>query len=299
MKIHEVFKEKKPLFSYEIFPPKRDGDLGAMLKTIEALAKQKPDFISVTYGAAGSERNDNTLNMAKDIQRTYGLSALAHLTCAGATQSEMDVILNRMKNEGLENLLLLRGDLPDGYDAEASGFRYASDLIRHVKAKYDFSIGAACYPEGHIESKSRTVDLIHLRDKVQAGADFLITQLFFDNERFFDFTNEARCLDIKVPIFAGVMPVLSRVQIERMVALSGAYLPSKFKRVLSRYEHNPEALADAGIAYALEQIVDLLSSGVDGIHLYVMNKPEISERLIRSVSALLEDLKHDRSSSPL
>ncbi len=291
MKIHQLYTEKKPLFSFEIFPPKRDGDKAALLHTIDKLAEQTPDFISVTYGAAGTERGADTLNLARDIRTRHGIESLAHMTLAGAEKREINGVLDTMAHSGIENVLLLRGDITRETPKPMDGFTYAADLIRHVKSRYDFSIGAACYPEGHIECKSRALDLIHLKQKVDAGADFLITQLFFDNERFYEFLNEVRCLDVKVPVIAGVMPVLNKVQIERMVALSGAHLPDKFKRILQRYETKPEALVDAGIAYALEQIVDLLSSGVDGIHFYVLNKPNISERVVRSVSEILKALK--------
>lgn len=296
MKIHELYTQKKPLFSYEIFPPKREGDLSAMFSTIEKLAVQNPDFISVTYGAAGSERSHTTLNIAHDVKKNHGIESLAHLTLAGAEKSDIDEVLSAMKLKGIENVLLMRGDITETTPKPENGFRYASELIAYVKGKYDFSIGAACYPEGHIEAKSRTADLFHLKEKVQAGADFLISQLFFDNEKFYEFLSEARSLDINIPIFAGVMPVLNKNQIERMTALSGAALPEKFKRILNRYEHKPDALMEAGIAYACEQIVDLLSYGVDGIHFYVLNRPSISERVISSFSSILKELKVDDAS---
>lgn len=291
MKIHQLFEAKKPLFSFEIFPPKREGDIQSMLQTIDKLAVQKPDFISVTYGAAGTERSTSTLNMAEEIQSKHKIESLAHLTLAGAEKSDIDAILLEMKKRHINNVLLMRGDITENTPKPQNGFKYASELIAYVKERYDFSIGAACYPEGHVEARSRTADLIHLKEKVAAGADFLISQLFFDNEKFYDFQNEARSLDIDIPIFAGVMPVLNKAQIERMTQLSGAALPDKFKRIVNRYEHNPDALMEAGIAYACEQIIDLLSYGVDGIHFYVLNKPNVSERVVNSVSAILKELK--------
>lgn len=295
MLIHQLAKNKRPLISFEIFPPKRMGDLGSVYRTIEELSDLSPDFCSVTYGAAGSERGEGTLRIADWIQREMGIDALAHLTCVGATREEMGRVLDTFSERGIHNILALRGDRPETEAPFTSDFHHASDLILMIRERSNFSIGAACYPEGHVEAPSRTADLFHLREKAEAGTDFLISQLFFDNEKFYDFRREMRSLDIQVPLFAGIMPVLNRRQIERMVALSGANLPPKFRKVLLRYEHDPDALLDAGIAYAVEQIVDLLSSGVDGIHLYVMNRPEVARRLVRSTQSIVKMLKAERA----
>lgn len=294
MKIHQMFETGRPVLSFEVFPPKRDGDISSIYKTIEDLAQVGPDYISVTYGAAGSERGNETLHIASTIKREYGIEALAHLTGVKADEAEIGKILDLYNAYDIQNILALRGDL-DTHDLNdingtpSNGrFKYASELIAHIKKTDRFSIGAACYPEQHIEARSRTTDLIHLKEKVDAGADFLVTQLFFDNEKFYDFRNEARSLDIDVPITVGIMPVLARKQIERIVALSGAYLPEKFKKILVKYEHKPAVLQDAGIAYACEQIVDLLSSGVDGIHIYVMNKPEVARRILDNIGGIMK-----------
>ena len=288
MKIHQMFETGRPVLSFEVFPPKRDGDISSIYQTIEDLAQVGPDYISVTYGAAGSERGSQTLHIASAIKREYGIEALAHLTGVKADEAEIEKILDLYDAHDIQNILALRGDLETNDTPGSNRFRYASDLITHIKKTDRFSIGAACYPEQHIEARSRTTDLIHLKEKVDAGADFLVTQLFFDNEKFYDFRTEARSLDIDVPITVGIMPVLARRQIERIVALSGAYLPDKFKKILVKYEHKPAALQDAGIAYACEQIVDLLSSGVDGIHIYVMNKPEVARRILDNIGGIMK-----------
>ncbi|MBS7527716.1 methylenetetrahydrofolate reductase [NAD(P)H] [Fusibacter paucivorans] len=291
MDIKTIFNKKKPVLSFEIFPPKRDGDLNSVYKTIDALAMLDPDYISVTYGAAGSERSNTTLDIAAFIRKQYQIESLAHLTCVSSSKDDVDRIFDKFEAAEIENILALRGDLPEGMATNNRAFQYAGDLIQYIKETRNFTVGAACYPEGHIEAKSRTVDLINLKQKTAQGADFLVTQLFFDNEKFYDFRREVRALDIDIPITAGIMPVLNKNQIERMVALSGASLPDKFKRIMSKYEFNPQALHDAGIIYASEQLVDLLSTGVDGIHLYVMNKPEVAKQLVDNVSNVLKALR--------
>lgn len=291
MKIHE--KNNSPSYSFEVFPPKRDGSKEQILSTLEEIVKYEPDFISVTYGASGSERGNETIEICSHIKDDFKIEPLMHLTCAGASKADIDAVMADMKNRGLNNALLMRGDRREELSEEEQfkDFHHASDLIEYVASKYDIGIGGACYPEKHISSKSVTSDLLHLRTKVQSGTNFLISQFFFDNEKFYRFVHEARSVDIDIPIFAGIMPVLNKNQIHRMVQLSGASLPDKFRKILDRYEHNPEALRDAGITYASEQIVDLLSSDVDGIHLYVMNKPEIARKISENIGSILKDCK--------
>lgn len=293
MKIKEIFNAKNPVLSFEIFPPKRDGDLSTIYQTIDSLAQLSPDYISVTYGAAGSERSNTTLDIAAHIKKQYAIESLAHLTCVSSTKSEVDEIFNQFEASGIENILALRGDLAPGMESQDRAFKYAGDLIKYMKETRQFSIGAACYPEKHIEAKSRTMDLINLKNKVGNGADFLVTQLFFDNEKFYEFRDEVRALEIDIPITVGIMPVLNKNQIERMVALSGASLPEKFKKIMAKYEHKPQALHDAGIVYASEQLIDLLSNGVDGVHLYVMNKPLVAKQLVDNVSNVLKALRNE------
>ncbi|WIF95386.1 methylenetetrahydrofolate reductase [NAD(P)H] [Caminicella sporogenes] len=279
------FKNKRPLISFEIFPPKRDYPIDTIYNTIKALNDLRPDFISVTYGAGGSTK-DTTVEIASFIKNKYNLSSLAHLTCFTSSREDIDNILNSLKAHGIRNVLALRGDYPSGNNlsyAISNGYKYARDLIAHIRERGEFCIGAACYPEKHIECKSLNLDLIYLKEKVDAGVDFLITQLFFDNEIFYRFREKTSKLNIDVPILAGILPVLNKKQIERIVSLTGCTLPPKFLRILQKYEHNPEALKEAGIAYAVEQIVDLLSWGVDGVHIYTMNKAKTTRRILNSI----------------
>lgn len=293
MKIKDKYEKEGPLYSFEVFPPKREGDLDNMVATLHELAQWHPDYMSVTYGAAGAARGMLTLKLAEYIRKELDIEPLMHLTCVGYSQAELAEILARIEAAGIENTLLLRGDRREDGETPSDGFRYANELVAYVRSKHAFCIGAATYPEGHTEARSLTADLIRLRDKVNAGADFLVTQLFFDNDAFFRFLETARSIDINVPISAGIMPCLNKAQIVRMTALSGASLPPKFRRMLDRYEHAPEAMYDAGIAYACEQIIDLLSSGADGIHLYVMNRPEVAQAITRGIGRTLQTVKEE------
>lgn len=285
MKTAELF-EQKTVFSLEVFPPKPDADESVIYRTLEELSDIQPDFISVTYGAGGGKNGCKTIQIATDIQNRYGVESVAHLPCIGLTKAQAREILNSMQENGIENILALRGDRPDGTPA-AGDFRHASDLIAFIRDNYDFNILAACYPEIHPESTSAVDDLKWLRYKVECGADHLITQLFLDNDYFYDFREKARIAGINAPIEAGIMPVTNKRQIERMVKLCGVELPKKFVRVLEKYEHNETALRDAGIAYAIDQITDLIADGVDGIHLYTMNNPYIAHKIYDAVQSLL------------
>lgn len=287
MKIKDLFKGK-PLISLEIFPPKPEAPIDTIFNTIHELAYLDPAFISVTYGAGGSGKG-HTVEIADVIQNKYGIDALAHLTCINSTTEEISSILQELKDANVENVLALRGDKPRGVSSKElinNQYKYASDLIEHIGKFGGFSIGGACYPEYHTEATDRVSDLRNLRSKVNGGTDFLITQLFLDNNYFYDFKEKLDLMDITVPVSAGIMPVINKKQIERITSLCGTNIPDKFKRILNKYEHNPEALKDAGIAYATEQIIDLLSSGVDGIHLYTMNKPEVARRIIEPISSM-------------
>jgi len=288
MLIKELFKTKKPVLSLEIFPPKKDSPIEVIYDTIEGLKDLRPDFISVTYGAGGSS-TDRTVEIASLLKNKYGIEALAHLTCIASTKEQINAILDRLQQQGIENILALRGDLPADPNfkfPDPLNYRYARDLIVHIREHSSVCVGAACYPEGHIEAPSLEKDLQNLQDKVQAGADFLITQLFFDNDLFYNFMDKLAARGVSVPVTAGIMPVLNRKQIERMTALSGASLPPKFRRMMEKYEHDPAAIKEAGIAYATEQIIDLLSWGVAGIHLYTMNKPEVARGIIGNISSI-------------
>jgi len=288
MDIKGIFAIKKPVLSLEIFPPKKDSPIETIYHTLEGLKDLKPDYISVTFGAGGSTTT-RTVEIASMIKKQYGIEALAHLTCITATKQEITGILHQLQENGIENVLALRGDLPKDPEfkfPDPLHFRYAKDLIGEIKDRWDFSVGAACYPEGHPECSDIKSDINNLKAKIDAGADFLITQLFFDNDKFYSFMDMLKKLGIESPVSAGIMPVLNRNQIERMLALSRATLPPKFMRIMERYEHNPEALKEAGIAYATEQIIDLISWGIDGIHIYTMNRPEVSRKIVGNISAI-------------
>lgn len=286
MKISELFGKGKCVFSFEVFPPKKTMPLDTIYPTLISLKKLDPAFISVTCGAGGSGADSNTCKVVSYIKSELGIESCAHLTCVSSTKSEVDAVLDELKSNGIENILALRGDInPD--NPMKTDFKYASELISYLRAKGDFHVSAACYPEGHIESRDMVTDIRHLKEKVDAGAEHLMSQLFFDNASFFDFLEKARIAGINVPIEAGIMPVVNKKQIERMVSMCGASLPAKFTRMMARFENSPEALRDAGIAYAIDQIVDLVSSGVDGIHLYTMNNPYVAEKISAAVSGLL------------
>lgn len=295
MKIKELFKNK-PVISLEIFPPKPESPVDTIYKTIDGLYDLKPDYISVTYGAGGSSKS-HTLKIADIIKNKYNIEALAHLTCINSTKEDVDNVLKELKSYGVENVLALRGDIPlDGeFDINAKrDFTYAKDLVNYIKENNDFCIAGACYPEVHIECTDSKEDLKHLKEKVDNGADFLITQLFFDNNLFYSFKEKADAIGINIPISAGIMPVINKKQIERITSLCGTSIPLKFRRILDKYEHNPEALKEAGIAYATEQIIDLLSYGIDGIHLYTMNKPEISRKIFNQIESIRSYFKEDK-----
>lgn len=281
----------KPTLSFEIFPPKGTGDLSSIFSTVDALASLAPDLISVTYGAGGTSR-ENTAEIASAIQNRYGIPALAHLTCVGCAEPEMDRILADLKQRGVKNILALRGDLAEG-DA-LHDFRYASDLVSFIKKNYDFNVFAACYPEKHTEARSMEADLRHLGDKTVCGADVLISQLFFDNTAFYNFLERARENGIQTPIVAGIMPITSAAQIKKMVSLCGASVPDAVRRIINAYGHNAMAMREAGIAYATNQIVDLLARGVDGIHLYTMNQPDIAKRISENIRGILFALRVKR-----
>lgn len=285
MKISKLFPNK-PILSFEVFPPKRTASVDTIYNTLDQLQNLHPDFISVTYGAGGSENCKTTFEIASAIQNQYQIESAAHLPCIGLTKEDVFLQLKKLENAGIENILALRGDLPSNAIPKGD-FLHASDLITFIREHGDFHILAACYPEGHTESDSIVSDMRNLKIKVDAGADQLITQLFFDNDCFYRFRERCQLSGIHVPIEAGIMPVTNKKQIERMVSLCGASLPKKFTAMMERYEHDPESIRDAGIAYAVDQIVDLIAQGVDGIHLYTMNNPYIAARIYESIHRLI------------
>lgn len=288
MKISSLFQPGKTVFSLEVFPPKRTSPIETIYQTLKELGDLHPDFISVTYGAGGNTADSSTCQIAARIKKEYGIEALAHLTCVNSTRENVKAIIHQFRENNIENVLALRGDISPEVPRQED-FSYAMDLIRYLKEDHEGSsmgISAACYPEGHPEADSPEGDLIRLKEKVETGAQHLVSQLFFENDTFYKFVEKARKEGISVPIEAGIMPVVNKRQIERMVSLCGASLPAKFTKMMNRYENNPEAMRDAGIAYAVDQIVDLIANGVDGIHLYTMNNPLIARRIADSIQSL-------------
>lgn len=282
MKIANLFTKKKPTISFEVFPPNEIYSLEEVFNVIDKLAELKPDFISVTYGAGGATRG-RTVEIASKIKNENHIEALAHLTCIGAEASEIDSITAELKKNNIENILALRGDYPkDNSITKQGDFAHACDLVKYLKEKNSFSIGGAYYPEGHQDTND-LLDLFNLKTKVEAGTDFLISQIFFDNEQFYEFRDKLRKLNINVPLVAGIMPVTNAKQIRKITSLCGCSIPEKLAKILDRYENNPQALKEAGIAYATEQIIDLITSDIDGIHLYTMNKVETAGKIMESI----------------
>ncbi len=291
MKIDRLFNKNRTVFSFEVFPPKKTSSIDTIYKTLEELEGLKPDFISVTYGAGGLEAgNSKTCEIASRILDKHNITSMAHLTCVNSNKEQIDKELKALEKNGIKNILALRGDINPDLPRQ-NDFVYASDLIKYIKETTGdtFHISAACYPETHGESKDLKTDILNLKTKVDAGARHLISQLFFDNNFFYDFQEKTAIAGIDVPIEAGIMPVINAKQIERMVSMCGASLPPKFSKMIQKYADKPEALKDAGIAYAIDQIVDLISNGVDGIHLYTMNNPYVARRILEAVGSLLNN----------
>lgn len=285
MKIKEILAEGRPTLSFEVFPPKTEEKYESVEKAAFAIASLKPDFMSVTYGAGGGT-SQYTVSIASKIKKEYKVASLAHLTCVSSTREEVHRVLEQMKEEGIENVLALRGDIPADGPA-AHDYKYASQLIREIREYGDFCIGAACYPEGHVESANKTEDILHLKEKVEAGCDFVTTQMFFDNNILYNYLYRIREKGITVPVVAGIMPVTNAGQIKRICQLSGTYLPARFKAIVDRFGDNPAAMKQAGIAYATDQIIDLIANGVNGIHVYSMNKPDVAESILKNLSEIL------------
>lgn len=285
MKIKDMFAQKKTVISLEIFPPKLDAPVEAIYETLDRLSGLAPDFISVTYGAGGKAK-DRTLEIASKIKNQYKIESLAHLTCISSTKEEIKSMLAEIRENNIENILALRGDIPDDPNFDFPNplqYEHAAELVNEINEFGGFSIGGACYPEGHVDCESKVKDIKHLKEKTDKGLDFLITQLFYDNERFYSFMEQIDLAGIDVPVSAGILPVLNKNQILRITKLSGCAIPPKFQRILDRYENNPSALKEAGEAYAIEQIIDLMAWGVRGIHLYTMNKPDTAWRIMGNI----------------
>lgn len=289
MNIADLFK-KKTVFSFEVFPPKKESGVETIYKTLEELKQLNPDFISVTYGAGGvGVANATTVDLCSKIKNEYGIETIAHLTCLYNTKEDIDRILEELKEKGIDNILALRGDVNPNFELKHD-FRYASELTEYIMSKnMGFNVSGGCYPEVHQEAESMIADIKNLKKKIDAGADHLISQLFFDNNAFYDFIEKVRIAGIDVPIEAGIMPVTNKKQIERMVSMCGASIPAKLSKVLQRFGDNPEATRDAGISYAIDQIIDLVANGVEGIHIYTMNDPYIAGKITKSVESIIKN----------
>lgn len=287
MKIIDLLNEDKVTLSFEVFPPKTSSRYENVLKAAEKIASLNPNFMSVTYGAGGGT-SAHTVALAKDIHEKYGVEVMAHLTCVSSTREHVESMVEQFEENGIENIMALRGDIPsDGKVGE--DYQYACQLIKELKAKGDFCIGAACYPEGHVESPSIKEDIQHLKEKVEAGADFLTTQMFFDNNVFYNFLYKIKEAGIDVPVVAGIMPITNAKQVSRAVQMSGtSIIPYHFKMMVDAFGDNPEIMKQAGIIYASEQIIDLIANGVKHIHVYTMNKPDVAEGIMNNLSELLK-----------
>lgn len=285
MKVSQICKNKRSL-SFEIYPPKKDEELKNIDATLDVLCELKPDFISVTFGAGGSSNCNRTIELAKKIKNDYGVEPVVHLTCLHYDRDEIDEFTRILEYEGIENILALRGDInpniPDKKD-----FGHSSDLISYMKKKSDFCFLGACYPECHPESSDVIFDMKYLKKKVEAGAEILLSQLFFDNRIFYRFFDKCRIADIDVPVIPGVMPVINAAQIKRMVSICHASFPERFQRIISRYEDSKAALFDAGMSYCLSQIIDLLTNDISGIHLYTMNNPLVARRICEGIKNIV------------
>lgn len=286
MKITESYEKNKKSLSFEIFPPKKDSELKNIDETLAVLCELNPDFISVTFGAGGSANCNRTIELAKKIKQEYHVEPVVHLTCLHYNKAEIDEFARILQNEGIQNILALRGDRnPD--ICEKNDFLHASDLIAYLRQWKYFCIAGACYPECHPESENRVSEMAHLKEKTDAGAELLLSQLFFDNDLFFRFTEDCRIAGIRTPIIPGIMPVINAAQITRMVTMCGASFPARFQKIINKFQEKKEALFDAGMSYALSQVIDLLANDVDGIHLYTMNNPVVARKICEGIRHII------------
>ena len=288
MKIRDLITQDKATLSFEVFPPKKDTDFADVEAAALGIAAFKPDYMSVTYGAGGSTKG-HTIQLAREIQEKYDVPTIAHLTCVCASKEGIKTALADMKNAGIENILALRGDIPKNYDGQVfAEFSHASELVELIKETGDFCVGGACYPEVHPDSANKHEDIIGLKKKVDAGCDYLTTQMFFDNNIFFNFMYRIREAGIPVPIIPGIMPITRRVQVKNAVKLSGCNVPERFKSIVDAFGDTEAAMRQAGIAYATDQIIDLMANGVKHIHVYSMNKPEVAVGIQKNLSEILK-----------
>ncbi len=284
MRLSELLNTDEVTISCELFPPKKGAQLENYKKIVADMATLKPAYMSVTYGATGGT-SDYTVELANEVCNVNHIPALAHLTCASSTKEKVVSVIEELKANKIENILALRGDIPENVDFPLPNqYKHAYELIADIKAQGDFCIGGACYPEGHPESETIFADLDHLKEKVDAGCEFLTTQMFFDNNILYNFMYKALKKGIDVPIVAGIMPITNRAQVKKSIALSGSMVPKRFMAIVDRFGDNPDAMKQAGIAYATEQIIDLIANGVNHVHIYTMNKPDIAGAILENLS---------------
>ena len=290
MKISEFLGNDRLSLSFEVFPPKTDSAFESVKVATEEIARLRPSFMSVTYGAGGGTSR-YTLEIAKNIKERYGVPTVAHLTCVSSTRETVKAKIAEMKAAGIENVMALRGDLTpelEGSDRSLWAYRHATDLIRELKESgADFCIGGACYPEVHPESKNQKEDIRYLKEKVDAGCSFLTTQMFFDNNLFYNFLYKIREGGVLVPIVPGIMPITNGKQVDRAIKLSGSLMPQRFKALVDKFGENPAAMKQAGIAYATDQIIDLFANGISNVHVYSMNSPDVAAAILRNLSDIL------------
>ena len=291
MKIIDLLNSKKLSLSFEVFPPKTETSFESVKNATEEIAKLSPSFMSVTYGAGGGT-SKYTLEIAKNIKSMYGVPTLAHLTCVSSTKETVAERIKDIKDAGIQNVMALRGDIPkelNNADRSKWDYQYAIDLIRELKAaNEDFCIGCACYPEIHPESENQELDIRHLKEKVDAGCDFITTQMFFDNNLLYNFLYKIREAGITVPVIPGIMPITNANQVERAISLSGSFVPQRFKSLVDKFGSKPDAMKQAGIAYATDQIIDLYANGLTNVHVYSMNKPDVAQKIQANLSDILE-----------
>ncbi len=290
MKISELLKSDKISISFEVFPPKTSDSFETVEKAVDEIASLRPSFMSVTYGAGGGTSR-YTLDIAREIKEKYGVPTIAHLTCVSSSRESVKKQIEAIKAAGIENVLALRGDIPAGItddDREKLDYRHATDLIAELKnTDAGFCIGGACYPEVHPESRNREDDISHLKEKADAGCEFFTSQMFFDNNLFYSFLYRIREAGITVPVIPGIMPITNAKQVERAISLSGSFMPQRFKSIVDRFGEDPDAMMQAGIAYATDQVIDLFANGINHIHIYSMNKPHVAKTILMNLSDIL------------
>lgn len=288
MKVIDILNSPKPTISLEVFPPKTDAIYASVEQAVEKIADLKPSYMSVTYGAGGGT-SSHTVNIAKHIQCDKGVTAIAHLSCISSTHDLVHQQLIKLKEAGIENILALRGDIPEGFEMDNLDYHYASDLAKEISDFGGFCIGGACYPEGHPDSANSVEDIDNLKKKIDAGCQYLTTQMFFDNNIHYKFLYKTREKGIFCPIIPGIMPITNAKQVERAIKLSGTIMPPRFLSIVDRFGDDKEAMAQAGIAYATDQIIDLIANGINHIHVYSMNKPEVAQKILENLSSIVDN----------